>query len=338
MDLIYYFILFLSLFLVVLFIMHIRYPLIYKHYGRQNWTVGVAEFDRAKFEIKNILAELSPEAVKAQTGFDAIADPWIIKNDDKWFLFVEVLDMYFGRIAVFESSDLRHWDYSGIALDEAFHLSYPQVFEHKGEHYMIPESARGGGVFLYKATSFPLQWECSKQLLKGNFLDSTLFVWDSVNYLITYDRAQKCRLFYSEHLYDSEWKEHPKSPLGIGNRLRPGGRAMVFENKVLIPVQCNRKGYGSAVYGVEITKLSKTGVSFSKTGGLLLPFKSRFFSSGVHHMDVYELEDNMSIIAFDGRAGTSAPYKRINAKTAIRNNIYDLFTFLRLPCRLRWLE
>lgn len=54
-------------------------------------------------------------------------------------------------------------------------LSYPYVFAHENDYYMLPESSEAGGVFLYKSNQFPYNWERGKQLLSGSFVDPTLF-------------------------------------------------------------------------------------------------------------------------------------------------------------------
>ena len=50
--------------------------------------------------------------------------------------------------------DERHdaWHFRSIVLDEPFHLSYPYVFDHESETYMIPEAKGSNSVRLYRAT------------------------------------------------------------------------------------------------------------------------------------------------------------------------------------------
>ncbi len=49
-----------------------------------------------------------------------------------------------GDIGLAVSGDGRTWTYRGIVLDEAFHLSFPYVFEWNGAVYLVPESATAG--------------------------------------------------------------------------------------------------------------------------------------------------------------------------------------------------
>ena len=49
-------------------------------------------------------------------------------------------------------------------LERDYHFSYPMVFEHDGDVFMVPESALNGTVELYRATRFPHEWTLEKVL------------------------------------------------------------------------------------------------------------------------------------------------------------------------------
>ena len=53
-------------------------------------------------------------------------------------------------------------------IEEDFHLSFPYIFEHKKNIYMIPESAQNQDIRLYKCTNFPYSWQLEKVLIKDN--------------------------------------------------------------------------------------------------------------------------------------------------------------------------
>src|SRR5690606_6253509 len=54
-----------------------------------------------------------------------------------------------------------------IVLEEAHHLSYPFVFGHAGEIWMIPESGDADSVNLYRAVEFPHRWTREACLIDG---------------------------------------------------------------------------------------------------------------------------------------------------------------------------
>ena len=71
-----------------------------------------------------------------------VADPFMLKVEDTWYLFFEVMDRdtVKGQIGLATSQNGLTWTYQRIVLKEPFHLSYPYVFEFDGDYYMIPES------------------------------------------------------------------------------------------------------------------------------------------------------------------------------------------------------
>ena len=81
-----------------------------------------------------------------------VADPFLFVYQDKLFLFYEKKRNYSpGVICMTCTEDLTHWSNSVVVLEEHFHLSYPYVFEEKGNVYMIPETSAVGDIRLYKA-------------------------------------------------------------------------------------------------------------------------------------------------------------------------------------------
>jgi hypothetical protein len=70
---------------------------------------------------------------------DFVADPFMIRENNKWHMFFEVMTRK-GEIGLAQSSDGLHWDYRQIVLREPFHLSYPYVFKWNDDYYMIPEA------------------------------------------------------------------------------------------------------------------------------------------------------------------------------------------------------
>lgn len=331
---------FLTLLLITFVIlgMHVRYPFIYKHQGKQFWSVGIAILNSENDSIKdNVVSVLSPEFIKKETGYDGVADPWLVKEADTYFLFIEVMDGNLGKLGVFLSKDLKKWEYGGEILKSDYHLSYPQIIKNSGKTYMLPETSKAKKVTLCESDSFPLEWKVTEVLLDGIYLDSTHFEWEGVHYLLNIDPDYECHVFYSDQLLQGEWLEHPKSPLGIGNRLRPAGRPRIEGDQIVIPVQCRRKGYGSAVYSLVLSNLSKTHLKFKKGPALLKPLRNSLFSAGIHHVDYIEEQDR-SIVVFDGRAGTQKSYRIFNYKKSIRDNIYDFITFFRLSIRFSFLR
>lgn len=105
-----------------------------------------------------------------------IADPTAYSVNGEHYIFVEVFEESKKKAAIgyyqFENDQPV---YKGIIIENSYHMSYPCVFEYKGEQYMIPESSANDSISLYKAKHFPDKWVKVKDLVKGEkFVDSTV--------------------------------------------------------------------------------------------------------------------------------------------------------------------
>lgn len=195
------------------------------------------------------------------TGY---ADPFLFVKDDYLYLFYEkeIFDGN-GVINAKRTKDLNVWEDQGTVLSEPFHLSYPNVFEHNGDIYMLPEMGTTRTVTLYKAHNFPYEWKAEKVLLDGHkFADSDLFEKDGTWYLFTTievpERPYGMRLYTSAE-FDGEYKEHPLSPLLQCSTLanwRCGGSVFSFEGKLYRPAQRFVSYYGDNLGLWEIKEIS----------------------------------------------------------------------------------
>jgi len=250
--------------------------------------------------------ELSPTGVVITGDFvtdvDAasVADPFLLRRDGHWFLFFEVIpcaNHRGGVIAVAESDDAIHWRYGGVVLRETFHLSYPHVFEWKGETYMTPENENG--VRLYRCSSFPNDWTYAGDLLSIDAADPTPFRFENRWWLFVCTPRYTLRLFFSESL-TGPYREHPASPLTSDETCaRPAGRVVM----PLRFVQVGRPSYGSAVRAFRITELTTS--SYRDEEISLSPILTAsgvgWNANGMHHVDAQQLEDGTWIAAVDGK-------------------------------------
>lgn len=108
------------------------------------------------------------------------ADPFLLERDGITWLFYEEFDDALGRGTIgcaritpeCELEDCRR------ILELPYHLSYPHVFEHDGEVFMVPESHESGRVDLFRAKRFPNEWVVETTLLAIRAVDSTVFLSD----------------------------------------------------------------------------------------------------------------------------------------------------------------
>lgn len=106
------------------------------------------------------------------------ADPFPFEWQGRRYIFVERMDWWrgLGSIAVGEIDERGKVSKFKDVLVEPFHLSYPNVFSHDGQVYMIPESGANADIRLYRASSFPSKWELVKVLAQGADYVDTSFV------------------------------------------------------------------------------------------------------------------------------------------------------------------
>ena len=196
------------------------------------------------------------------TGY---ADPFLFVNhsDGYLYLFYEEERLKAkAPICARRTKDLKHWEDVGVVLREGHHLSYPDVFEHNGDIYMLPETRECDAVILYKATHFPYRWEKYKVLVDGDkFADSCVFFNDGKWYLFTtawYGEKNGLRIFVADEL-TGDYIEHPMSPITDDiAESRCGGSVFRYGDKIYRPAQFCANYYGEDLRIFEITHLSQT--------------------------------------------------------------------------------
>jgi len=194
------------------------------------------------------------------------ADPFPIYFDAKLWLFAEeIRDKGLGTIVCFPYlEDEKCFGKPQTVIKDAFHLSYPFVFNYEDCWYMIPETGETGNVIIYKSTSFPYVWELHDVLISGKKMyDVTPFEFEGSWYCFASERAKEgCSPNDLLQLYVlgdgplGSWQQHPCSPLKIDVRGgRSAGKIFQKNGKTFRPAQLGAPKYGYAVQLYEILKL-----------------------------------------------------------------------------------
>ena len=194
------------------------------------------------------------------------ADPFVIEKNGRYFVFFEELPYATGKahISMFElSRDGRRSPVQKV-LETDYHLSYPFLFEHEGQLYMIPESGRNQTVELYRCVDFPLAWRLERVLIDGQRLvDATLHRGHDRWWMFANSAAGASRVFDDElHLFSAErllgdWKPHPKNPVKSDARSsRPAGRLFERDGALYRPAQVCVPRYGAGLAIQRVTKLT----------------------------------------------------------------------------------
>lgn len=193
------------------------------------------------------------------------ADPFLIEDEGRvWMFFEDYLYCEVkAAIACREVFPDGKMGEARTVLRRPYHLSYPFVFRHEGNFYMIPESGENRTVELYRATNFPYEWKLEKVLFHGKAVDTTLIRDGDTFWFFTTIQAARgdgmclC-LFYSDRI-DGEWKWHPANPISLDVRdARCGGRIFRHNGKLIRVSQDCAGHYGRSFSFREIVTLTKT--------------------------------------------------------------------------------
>lgn len=234
-----------------------------------------------------------------------LADPFLFRHGELWYLFFEIFDddLIRGVIAYATSDDGLRWTYRGVAMQEDFHLSYPYVFEHAGEIYMIPETKKQREVRLYRATSFPTQWKLEKVLLRGRLADSSIVHYKDRWWIFAARGAYSMAIYHSTSLL-GEWKRHLRPVFYLRNKAksRPGGRICMHNGKLMRFAQDSKLRYGHQVRAFEIEVLTPHRFRERELldRPLLTPEGRGWNSIGMHHIDAQQLNDGSLLAVVDG--------------------------------------
>ena len=194
------------------------------------------------------------------------ADPFVIEKNGRYFVFFEELPYAAGKAHI----SMIELDASGKVspvqkvLETGYHLSYPFVFEHEGQLYMIPESGRNRTVELYRCVDFPLAWRLERVLVDGlRLVDATLHRGADRWWMFANSAAGESRNFDDElHVFHADrllgdWKPHPKNPVKSDARsARPAGRLFERDGALMRPAQICVPRYGAGLALQRVTKLT----------------------------------------------------------------------------------
>jgi hypothetical protein len=147
-------------------------------------------------------------------------------------------------------------------LSADIHMSYPFLFEAAGEVWMVPETSQASSINLYRAMSFPHEWQHETTLVSGvDASDATLFEHAGKWWMTATVRdggasySDALYIWWAESFY-GPWTPHSKNPVLIDiASARPGGRVVQRNGRLVRPVQDCRRGYGAAMAICEITRL-----------------------------------------------------------------------------------
>ncbi len=271
------------------------------------WTLGVYT-GQSPLQLRPALSVTNPVLTAADVSdmkVDALAHPFLVIDGRHYYVFFTAKDLASdsGGIALAESSDGLKWKFRRTVIREPFVQSHPFVFEWQNQYYLIPEAHTETAVRLYKATSFPDEWQYVGNILQGDhFISPTLVRYKDLWWLFTSPSGNDTlRLFYAADFY-GPWKEHPLSPIVKKDlkTARPAGRPFVFGDSLYRLGQDCYPTYGRAVHAFQITDISPTSYAEKMVEAPIVEASGQGWNSdGMHHVDAHQTGEGQWIAVVD---------------------------------------
>ena len=192
------------------------------------------------------------------------ADPFLAEQDGRTFVFFEDYS-HVDRKGTIACAELRA---SGIGEPQTViagpdHLSYPSLFQWKGDWFMLPETGARRRVEIWRARQFPGDWTLETVALDGvDACDATLWQHDGRWWMFVTlcvaggPRADEVSLFYAD-TPAGPWHPHRANPIvSDAAHARSAGALYRDGEAVIRPSQDARGGYGQAITLNRIDRLT----------------------------------------------------------------------------------
>lgn len=211
-------------------------------------------------------------SVVPDDGARFYADPFPVEHQGRRYLFVEEFPYATGKgvISVALLGEDGLFERPHIVLEEPHHLSYPQIIEHDGAIYMLPESSAARELVLYRAVQFPDQWVRDTVLIADRDInDATLVRRGGQFWLIATERfghgsASDKMVIYGADDLRGPWRPHRLNPVSIHHSAaRPGGHVIEKDGRLVLPVQNGSARYGGGLGLMTIERLDTEDVVLS---------------------------------------------------------------------------
>lgn len=227
------------------------------------------------------------------------ADPFLLRRDGRSWLFFEEYRYVTGKgvIACAALDEKGMPVEERVILEKPYHLSYPNVFEHNDDIWMIPETSQNQTVELYRCRLFPWAWELSVILLDDISLsDVTVHLNEGTFWLFASRKLSRTHthelLLYSSPSLHGPWKAHPSNPIVTSQLgVRAAGNLFRTQSQLIRPGQdCSQK-YGGAIQFNRILTLNPQEYR-EESAGMLMPDPQNNW----HGLHTYNADDTFEIV------------------------------------------
>jgi len=258
----------------------------------EQWNIGCAEFP-----IHKIIAgekNYSVRWILSPSLCESFADPFLIKTSHGTYLFFENhrFPHKNANISLICKREAVKTGQTRIALRKPVHLSFPFLFEHDGDIFMIPEAWKTKKIALYKAIDFPLNWkEVSVLVDNVSGVDPILFKYGDRYWLAFTSREHgpdiNLFLYYASDI-TGPWSPHKRNPVKTDVRSsRSAGNVFELVGDLIRPAQDCSQTYGGRISLNKIKRL--TPEEFEEDHlGFIEPNPKEKFNRGIHTINAID--------------------------------------------------
>ncbi len=224
----------------------------------------------------------------SNSGKDVVlADPFAITRNHRIYVLCEEFSYRTskGRIAFIEVAN-GYPSTPRVVIEESFHMSYPCLFEYRGEVYCVPETHQLRQIILYRALDFPFRWKRTATLV-SHFagLDNTIFEHDGRWWLASAQlgvhRSYELCLWYAKNPF-GPWIPHAANPVKAGAfSSRPAGTPFLHDGCLYRPAQDCSRTYGGRIIMNRVVKLTPTSFK-EETAAVVEPYSNSPYPDGLH--------------------------------------------------------
>lgn len=239
------------------------------------WIDGFRRSRKEHFTVKIRRVSTGETVAIPSPDYGYYADPFIVVRDEHIWLFVEQFSfaMDRGNLMAIEL-DSRCGILSAVPLvfEPGFaaldcHASFPFVFQHGGDYYMIPETHERGSIDLFVCERWPDRWRLVRRLLwRLDATDSMVIQHQGLWYLLTSVKRdmpnRQLEIYMAEDLLSGPFLPHPVNAKGLYGHARNGtGRNAGFLGRQPDGSLARLMQFSSRYYGEGLSPMRISGLS-----------------------------------------------------------------------------
>ena len=228
------------------------------------------------------------------------ADPFLFVRNAELHVFLETQELgEHGRIEAYSTTDLKNFRAHGPVFSPPFHVSYPQVFAHRDDIFMVPETSQAREVALYRFEQFPCRLRRITALLEGDYCDATLVRWHERWWLFA-TTATGLEIHHSSDL-SGPYAPHPRNPVAVSPKtMRCGGPFLHHGDDLFRVAQDGSSSYGANLNILRVSALTEKVYREEMVTDGIFQCRQDWNERGGHHLSTASFLGR-EIAGIDGR-------------------------------------